>query len=371
MGNELLTPPEVEAAKAVGAADKEPELLIEADGSMWSSLIANLRDAFSSPKQPPLELTSHAVAVRDPLQQEPIWKEMVGTLQDAFFPRKLPPLELTSTPIPTRDLLYEKRGPLPLLLSILTYAVIIGAIAVILYKKIVPTEKKPAVVATNVDISPALPIAPKKKLNMGGGGGGGDHDLVEVSKGKLPKFSKQEIAPPQIQRFDKPKLAVEPTVLMPQNIKIPDANMPNLGLPSSTQVTVASNGTGSHGGMGSGENGGLGSGNGGGIGPGSGGGYGGGVYQVGGGVSPPVPIYEVDPEFSDEARRAKYQGVVLLSFIIDAQGNPQHIRVSRPVGMGLDEKAVEALKQYKFKPAMLNGKPVPVNMSIEVNFRMY
>ena len=96
------------------------------------------------------------------------------------------------------------------------------------------------------------------------------------------------------------------------------------------------------------------------------------LYQIGGGVSAPVSLHSVEAEFSDEARRAKYQGVCLISLIVDAQGNPQNIRVARALGMGLDEKAIEAIRQYKFKPAMKDGKtPVPVMITIEVDFRLY
>ena len=85
-----------------------------------------------------------------------------------------------------------------------------------------------------------------------------------------------------------------------------------------------------------------------------------------------MPIFTPEAEFSDEARRAKYQGVCLVSLIVDAQGNPQNVHVVRPLGMGLDEKALEAVRKYKFKPAMKDGRtPVPVLMSIEVNFRLY
>ena len=102
MGNQLLTPPELEPAKTRPTED-EPELLIEADGSMWSSLISNLREAFSSSKQPPLQLSSQPVDVVDPTQQEPVWKTLTSSIQDLFFPKKLPPLELTSKPIPWID----------------------------------------------------------------------------------------------------------------------------------------------------------------------------------------------------------------------------------------------------------------------------
>ncbi|HEX4064645.1 MAG TPA: energy transducer TonB [Acidobacteriaceae bacterium] len=224
--------------------------------------------------------------------------------------------------------------------------------------------------ATTIDVTPFVPASPLKDI-MGGGGGGGNHDIIEASKGKLPKFAKTQIAPPQILRIDHPKLAVEPTVVMPP-IKLPDAtNMPDLGIPQSPQVAFASQGSGSGSGFGSGSGGGVGSGRGNGIGPGEGGGYGGGVYHVGGGVSNPTLIYAPDPEFSDEARRAKYQGVCVVGLIVDAQGNPQRVHIVRPLGMGLDEKAMEAVKQYKFKPAIFKGKPVPVEVDIEVNFRIY
>ena len=92
---------------------------------------------------------------------------------------------------------------------------------------------------------------------------------------------------------------------------------------------------------------------------------------MGGGVSAPVPVVWPEAEFSDEARRAKYQGVCLVSLIVDAHGDPVSPRVVRPLGMGLDEKALEAVRKYKFKPAMKEGKPVPVQITIEVNFRLY
>ncbi len=123
--------------------------------------------------------------------------------------------------------------------------------------------------------------------------------------------------------------------------------------------------------MGVGTGGGIGSGAGNGLGPGSGGGYGGGIYHVGGGVSAPLLVFAPDPEFSDEARRAKFQGVCVVSLVVDTKGNPERVQVIRHLGMGLDQKAVEAVKQYRFKPATLQGKPVPVEVNIEVTFRIY
>ena len=98
---------------------------------------------------------------------------------------------------------------------------------------------------------------------------------------------------------------------------------------------------------------------------------GGAVLHIGGGVKPPVVIYSVDPVFSDRARAAKFSGTVELYLWVDEDGNPEPVRVVRGVGMGLDEKAVEAIRQYKFKPATLDGKPVTVDLYIEVKFQMF
>jgi protein TonB len=98
---------------------------------------------------------------------------------------------------------------------------------------------------------------------------------------------------------------------------------------------------------------------------------GGGIRKIGGGVSAPVALYTPDPEFSEEARKAKVAGNVLVTLIVDASGRPQNVHVLRGIGMGLDEKAVEAVRLYKFKPAMENGHPVPVQMNVEVNFQIF
>jgi protein TonB len=223
----------------------------------------------------------------------------------------------------------------------------------------------------DVNIAPWKPKTPKPG-DMGGGGGGGSHDIVEASKGRTPKIAKQPIVPPQVQVVDKPKIAIEPAINV-QPIKLPDnPTLPNLGALTSHNNVVLSNGQGSNG-IGTGKNGGDGPGNGPGFGPGSGGNVGGGLYKVGNGVSEPKLTFSVEAEFSDEARRAKYEGTVVISLIVDAQGNPQNVHVSRSLGMGLDEKAIEAVRQYKFKPAVeaKSGKAVPVPISVEVRFRLY
>ena len=123
--------------------------------------------------------------------------------------------------------------------------------------------------------------------------------------------------------------------------------------------------------LGNGRGTGLGSGDGSGLGPGSGGNTGGGPRRIGGGVSAPQVIFQVEPEFSEEARKAKTAGNVLVNLWVGTDGKPSHVHVIRGVGMGLDEKAVAAVEQYRFRPAMENGKPVAVQLNVEVDFRIF
>lgn len=297
-----------------------------------------------------------------------IWQSLVGNVRDVFHPAKLPPLELTSQPVPVVNPFEVKRSPKSSAISTGIHVLVIALLILLfLFLKKQPQIKQALV--KPVDISAFLPKTPHLTAPAGGGGGGGAHEIVPPTKGKLPTFAKTQIVPPQILKVDHPKLPVPPTIVMPK-MKLPDTNLPNLGIPQASQVTLsAGNGGGS--GIGTGHGGGLGIGSGGGLGPGSGGDTGGGVAHPGGGISSPRLIHYIDPEFSDEARRQKYQGVVVLSIIVDRQGNPQDIRVVRALGMGLDQKAVEAVRQYKFKPAMENGRPVPVEINIEVNFQLF
>jgi len=305
-------------------------------------------------------------------EEKPIWSALYDSIHDVFFPPKLPPLVLTSTPIPVPDRMAVKPNPWAIGISTSVNIAILLVALFFVGKKIIETVKPP-LTATNIDVSEFDLKAPKLANSAGGGGGGGSHDIVDPIKGKLPPRMKDPITPPMVPILDKPKLSMEAAINVQKDITLPDnPALPNFGVKNSANVTLASNGQGGGSGMGSGYGGGIGSGTGNGYGPGYGGNTGGGVYKVGGGVSAPVPIFTPEAEFSDEARRAKYQGVCLVSLIVDAQGNPQNVHVVRPLGMGLDEKALEAVRKYKFKPAMKDGRsPVPVLMSIEVNFRLY
>lgn len=307
--------------------------------------------------------------------EQPLWKSLFQSLDDYFFPKKQAPLVLTSKPIPVKDIWgfydYKKNGALgSTVIHIIAVVVIIGG--TILGRQVVQQIKKPQ--STVTLIAPDdIPPLPPSKTQAGGGGGGGDRDILQASKGRLPKFSMQQIVPPMVVvRNENPKLTAEPTVVVPPQIKLAMNNMPNLGDPMAKIPNgPPSNGTGSGGGIGSGSGGGVGSGSGPGVGPGTGGGIGGGVFHVGGGVSAPRATYSPDPEYSEEARKAKYQGTCVLWLIVGPDGKPRDIRVTHTLGLGLDEKAIEAVKTWKFDPAMKDGKPVAVEISVQVDFRLY
>jgi periplasmic protein TonB len=223
------------------------------------------------------------------------------------------------------------------------------------------------VVGLSVDVSPY--VLPASKDVSGGGGGGGSHDVNPASKGALPKFAKTQIAPPTVLPMEQPKLAVTPTVVVPPEIKLPQSGQ--MGDPLSKVLSTPSNGTGVGGGIGSGSGGGVGSGRGPGVGPGWGGGIGGGAYRVGGGVSAPKILYKLEPEFSEEARKNKFQGNVMLRVVVGTDGKTHDISVVRSLGMGLDEKAVESLREWRFEPGKKDGKSVPVEVLVEVSFHLY
>jgi len=191
------------------------------------------------------------------------------------------------------------------------------------------------------------------------GGGGGQPDHSAVTQGHLPKVSVEQLLPPKAPPLEQAKLAVEPTVVVQKDLQMADNKMPDLGVPNSSLKGFS---------LGNGSGTGIGSGKGSGIGTGTGGNIGGGVVHIGGSVQPPTLLYKIDPEFSEEARKAKFSGDVQIYLWVDEHGNPSHVQVVRGVGMGLDERAIEAVRQYKFKPATQNGKPVKVDLYVNVNF---
>ncbi len=289
--------------------------------------------------------------------EQGVFSSFFESIRDVFFPPKLPPLVLESTPIPVVDRMAVKRDPTSTAIAVVLHIVIIAAILFFVGRKVVQiVAPKQAPVIVAIDVPP--PVLPPSKRLMGGGGG--QKGPAPVSKGSPPKFSPVQLAPPTPPVVT-PKLAVAPTIDVDPKLKM-QSNLPNLGMVTAPTVGVS---------LGNGSGNGLGSGRGNGMGPGSDGGYGGGVRQVGGGVGPPTLIYKVEAEFSEEARKAKVSGNVVVGLVVDEKGNATHVHVVRGLGMGLDEKAVEAVRQFRFKPALENGKPVKVEVNVEVNFQIF
>jgi TonB family protein len=230
---------------------------------------------------------------------------------------------------------------------------------------------KPQILTDVAPTSDSLSLA-QTLAKSGGGGGGGDRERVDAPQGRLPKSAMQQITPPEVVvRNENPKFVAEATVVVPPQVNLPNSHLPNLGDPTSRVVGPLSNGIGAGSGIGAGEGGGVGSGGDVGVGPGLRGGYGGGIYNVGGGVSAPRAIYKPEPEYSTEARQAKYQGTVVVSLIVGSDGKAHDVRVARALGMGLDEKAIEAVQQWRFEPAMKDGRPVAVTVNVQVSFRLF
>jgi protein TonB len=200
-----------------------------------------------------------------------------------------------------------------------------------------------------------------------GGGGGGGFDRLPASHGALPRASLNEqfVAPTVKVPTEMPKLAVEATIAVAPEVKIPQGGQ--LGDPMSEFSKVLSNGPGGRGGMGHGCCNGVGDSEGPSFGTGPRG-----VYPAGkAGVTVPQVIYSPEPVFSDEARKAKTQGVVVLMLVVGKDGRTSDIYVQRSLGMGLDEKAIDAVNKWRFRPATLNGQPVATQIAVEVEFHLY
>ena len=296
----------------------------------------------------------HLLAPQD--LENPWFLTIFKGIKETIRPPKLPPLELTSKPVPIKEIkIYagnEAKAGISWLLihvGVITLLVFLGSL------KPVQTAIKQVIPLIAPDLRPYI-SQPKKNQS---GGGGGQKNLLEANKGKLPKPAPKQFTPPVLHPIEHPQLPTPASIIAPDDIPNIQANnygdpLGRLGIPS------LGNGIGS----------GIGSGKGAGVGPGSGGGFGGGAYRIGGGVSAPSVLLKVEPEYSEEARKAKWQGTVVLSLVVDDQGRPQNLKIVRALGLGLDQKAIEAVEKWKFKPGMKDGKPVPVMATIEVNFRL-
>jgi periplasmic protein TonB len=199
------------------------------------------------------------------------------------------------------------------------------------------------------------------------GGGGGNFDKVPASRGDLPRASLEtQLVPPNVMEpTEMPKLPVEETIVAAPEVKLTQGR--EMGDPMSQFTKMLSSGPGGPGGIGVGCCGGIGPSEGPGV------GYGPqGIYPAGRmGVTVPQVIYSPEPNFSDEARKEKVQGIEQLLIVVGKDGRTYDIRVAQSLGMGLDEQAIEAVRKWRFRPATLNGRPVATQVAIQVDFHLY
>jgi len=303
------------------------------------------------------------------LEERPLWRELALNLRELLFPLKPAPLELTSSPVPVLDRMATRPNRWAFGSAALVNSVVVVLVIVLGLRA--GNRSPPYGNPVNKFVIRDVPLFAQLMAHASdGSSGGGANDPVEANKGRNPKQDLHPLAPVQTPVPENPKLSIENSIAVPPDVRLPDnPEMAIIGVHSSANVTLMSGGPGGPAGIGSGRNGGDGPGNGRkGWGPGSGDG----IYVPGlNGVSQPVPIFTPEAEFSDEARRHKQQGACTISVVIDAQGNPQNPRVVQSVGMGLDEKALQAVMRYRFKPAKKDGRPVAVRIAVVVNFRLF
>ena len=316
--------------------------------------------------------TPRAVKSRMTVEWQPGYKVMWQNVRDLISPPKLPPLQVTSKPVKVKEIWSKDKalGPSQLISLGVHVGITVLAFAPFIWVHVTrATPTATSTIVTPIDISDYQMKLPPGKDKAGGGAGGGERNPVSATRGNAPKFSFNQIAPPMV--HTKPDSQFQASLLGPPDLKIPSPNMDNYGDPLSKLITN-SGGPGGGSGIGSGTGTGIGSGEGGGLGPGSGGGTGGGAYRPGvGGVGYPDCFYKPDPKYSEEARKAKYQGTVMVQGTVTVDGRITDIQVVKGPGLGLEDKAVEAVQTWRCKPASgPNGKPVPTIVAIELNFRL-
>jgi len=263
------------------------------------------------------------------------------------------------------------------LISLIFHAAIAALIFTVTFNPggVLPKRFLPA--EGTILIAPYVAPAAQRKSVAGGGGGGGERNILRASLGALPRRASRQFTPPRVvSPQEEAKLLMEPTVVVLPDAPLPRLNLAQLGDPNGI-AGPPSSGTGSGGGIGNkGKGGGVGDGDGPGVGPGKGYNTGGGNPSPGGAagprgsVIPAALIWKVEPEYSDEARRAKIQGTVLLYLEVDSEGRPCNISVRQSLGLGLDDRAIEAVKRWKFRPGRQNGKAIATAAIVEVNFRL-
>jgi TonB family protein len=329
------------------------------------------------------EFLSSAPAPRGPVNSRlaVAWGANFGgfgtRIKEFFAPPKQAPLPFAVKPVKVKDIwTKDENYGWTQIISVGLHAGLVLLLVVPIFTNVLPASteaKNKQLDVTPLDISPYVAKLPAGADKAGGGGGGGDRSPEPPTKGRAPKFKMTQFTPPMaVIKNPNPKLPMDPSLLGPPDLKVANPPLSNFGDPLAASVNF-SGGPGGGGGIGTGEYGGIGSGSGGGLGPGEGGGTGGGAFRAGiNGVGTPVCIYCPLPEYSDEARKAKYQGTVLLDVTVTTDGRVISPIVIKGPGLGLEEKALAQVRNWRMRPANgPNGKPINCRVQIEVAFRLF
>lgn len=274
------------------------------------------------------------------LEQPPLWKQLWEGLQDLVHPPKQPELKLESTPIPVKDIWSkDEKSLVSKASSIVIHVLVLVLIMVVVSLK--PVRQKIVQVATPIFVPPPEPPPPP------------DVKVLKLAKGSGPAIhSPKPISVPQIAHVLTAPSSIVPlsTAMSAPSNALFFGNGPAVGPPG------PGNGTGGGGNGGAGGN----------CDP--------AVESdcvIGEGISAPVPISSPDPEYSEEARKAKFQGTVNVKITIGADGKVTDAEIVQPLGLGLDQKALEAVRTWTFIPAKYHGKPIAISAIVEVNFHLY
>jgi TonB family protein len=272
----------------------------------------------------------------------PLWKQLTAAIRERLHPAPEPQLALESKPIPVKDIWSHERRTGQRVGSVALHVAIIGILMLPFWrpvKRVVAQHEEQLVMLPEL-VAPG-PSRPKMRHLAGGG----------------PPV--HQIQPPKLLQVQAPPMTVVPPLPL-----IPATTAANLPLPALGNIGAVAGPPGNSAGNSGAGPGGAGSGDGGGAcvnGP----------CGIGGDITQPVPIYQPDPEYSDAARKAKYQGTVIVGVIIGTDGHVYDPKIVQALGLGLDQKAIEAVKLWRFKPAERDGRPVRVAANIEVNFHLY
>jgi TonB family protein len=291
------------------------------------------------------------------------------TFYDMFHPHQI---EMTATPVAVEEIWSKRKMQVPGVLSLLTHVVVVAGLVYLSVATHALTKNRVLTSDTDVVLEPIAVSLPPAAVRSGGGGGGGTHQPTPASRGALPKSDTIQFVPPTtVPTTMIAEIMVEPTVIDNSHRAAP---LSAIGLPTGV-IGPPSDGTVSGGGIGTGSGHGIGVGEGPGVGPGKGGGTGGGVFRVGGvgGASAPsCPKPGVEPNYTDDARKARVQGTVTLDAVVNSDGSMSVVKVAHKIGYGLDDEASRFVEKYfKCKPGLYEGKAVSTSVKIDVNFHLY